>query len=214
MKKSWVLVGAVLAFAGCGKYLTWRTKPPATTVTGKLNIMVDDTRQKKGLVKDTRIVATEPGPYMIPIDKRLDTPTEAAESIRDMLGQAALSSGVGVAAVGEKGTANLMVELNGLHCTGHWPVFIASFAAGITLVDPTTMAVRMPTQAITVQGGAGDCQNAHKDALTKAYLEAEKLMGADGFKQAAAAVPAGTAAADPAAAPAPATPPPSSNSGW
>ncbi len=218
MRKAMLVVGlgSVMAFAACGRYLQWKSAAPAATVVGKVAVQVEDQRQAKGIVKDLRVVGVAPGYMNIPTEIRLETPTEAAESLRDLFGQAALSAGVGVAALDDKApSAVLKVNVGYLQCGGFWPVFIANFVGSVELRDPVTGAVRMPEQAINIKDGSSDCQSAHRNMLTKVYAEAHKLMMAQGFKDAAAAsaAPAAAPAADaapaaaPAASPAPAATP-------
>jgi hypothetical protein len=194
-------VAAVAALAvGCGgRWLRWKAKPAASTMVGKADITVADHREPKKGGMDPRHVGNERNGWGVPFAIRLRSPTEAAESIRDFIGQAAMSSGVGVAAPGEPVTGRIAVEIQQLWCDGYPPVYKANMVAAITVVGPDN-SPRMPAVPLVAEGGHMGCQWAYQNMLTKAYDQAMALMSQQGFKDAVA----GAGAAPP---PAP-TPPP------
>lgn len=179
---------ALTTLAACGGgYLRWKARPAAPAVVGKIAILVNDSRPEKNPQNsDRRVVGMQPGFANIPTPIRLPTETEAAESVRDMLGQAALTAGIGVAPAGDPApSAKVMVDMGYLWCTGFWPVFRAGLVAGITVIDPATNQPRTQPMLLKTEGGAGDCQSAHRDNLTKAYDAAVAMMASPEFKGAA-----------------------------
>jgi len=203
------VVVAGFALSGCGHYLQWKAQPPAAAVQGKISIAVADVRPPQNGGTDKRIVAMVPGFAMIPTPQRLATPEDAANRIGVLIAEAAQAAGIGLAAPGEAGTAKIMVDMGTLWCTGFFPVFIANSSVTAKIVDPATGAVRVQTEAISAQDGAGDCQGAHRNMLTKLFKGMSTMFATPAVKDAIVAAPAAPAAPAPVAAPAdPAAPAP------
>lgn len=190
-----VRYGAVAAVAvlavGCGgRWLRWKAKPAAPAMVGKADITVADHREPKKGGADPRHVGNERNGWGIPFAVRLRTPTEAAESIRDFIGQAAMSSGVGVAAPGEPVTGRIAIEIQQMWCDGYPPVYKANLVAAVTVVGPDN-SPRLPPVPLMVEGGHMGCQWAYENMLTKAYAQAMALMSQQSFKDAIAGTPGG-----------------------
>ena len=201
-----VVALAVVAFgaAGCfGRYLRWRAMPAAAALVGKVELVVVDHREPKRGGIDTRVIGNERNGWGIPFAIRLPTPTEAGESVRDLFGMAANSSGIGVAPIGDTAiTSRVSVEIQNLWCDGYPPVYKASMIAAVSLLGPDN-SVRMPAVPLAVEGVGWGCQAAYEKALSNGYQAAVALMSQEGFRAAAAS--GGTAVAPPP--PAPVAPP-------
>jgi hypothetical protein len=181
---------ALLAVGCGGRWLRWQARPPAPAMVGKVEITVADHRAPKRGGANPRHVGDERNGWGIPFPITLRSPTEAAESIRDLIGQAARSSGVGIAAPGEPVSGRIVVEIEELWCDGAPPDYTARVAAAITVVgaDDSPPAAAAAPQRVTVEGGHVDCQRAYEDVLTKAYDRMTALMSQPGFKEAVGAV--------------------------
>jgi|GEM_PF-3478939 len=198
-----VAVTSVAFVAGCfGHYLRWRALPPAASLVGKVELVVVDHREPKRGGIDTRVIGNERNGWGIPFAIRLPTPTEAGESVRDLFGMAANSSGIGVAPVGDTAiTSRVSVEIQNLWCDGYPPVYKASMMASVSLLGPDN-SIRMPAVPLAVEGVGWGCQAAYEKALTNGYQAAVGLMSQEGFRAAAAS--GGVAVSPPPPAPAPA----------
>jgi hypothetical protein len=191
---------AIAGVAACGgRYLRWNAQGPAPAVAGKVDITVADHREEKKGGADPRLVGNERNGWGIPFAIRVRTPTEVSESVRDLLGQAALTAGVGVTAMGDQSaTAKLAVEIQQMWCDGYPPAYKANLLASVALLGPDGQ-VRVPGMPLASDGAHMNCQGAYQNALTRAYEAAVAMMSAQPFKDAATG--AGGA------------PPPSSNDG-
>ena len=113
-------VTSLAAATACGgPWLKWRAQPAAPTLVGKVSVAVTDHRVSTQGGDDPRLIGSERGALFIPNALRLDEPTDAANAIRDLVGQAALTAGIGVApADGGGGGVKIAVELSTLWCEG------------------------------------------------------------------------------------------------
>jgi hypothetical protein len=209
MKRATLIVAAgsalVAAGIGCGgRWMVWNAKPAAPAVAGKIMITVADHREVKKGGDDPRVVGQERNGWGIPFAIRLPTPTEYAESVRDLIGQAALTAGIGVAPAGDMtGTARIQIDVAQGWCDGYFPVYKANLAGTVALLGPDG-APRMQPMAISVDDGAGDCHSAYRKMLTKLYDTAVGMMSSPQFKDAATAGAPGGAPPPPPPAAAPA----------
>ena len=206
MKKSALIVvaGALLIACG-GRWMTWRAQPAAPAVAGKIMITVADHREVKKGGDDPRVVGQERNGWGIPFAIRLPTPTEAADSVRDMLGQAALTAGVGVAPMGDMtGSAKVAVEIQSMWCDGYSPVYKAGMTASVMVLGPDN-AVRVPGMPLQAEDGAWNCHDAYRNMLTKAYQQAVAMMSQPQIRDALTAA-GGAAPPPPGGAPPPPAP--------
>ena len=143
-------------------------------------ITVADHREEKKGGKDTRVIGIEPQNNgftgLIPLPLKLKSPTEVADALRDLLGQAALSSGIGVAPQGDPApTSKLSVEVQTFWCTGFPPVMKVNITASAILLGPDG-AVRVPGQPLQAEDGSVSCQHAYMKALNTLYTNAQGLF--------------------------------------
>jgi hypothetical protein len=187
----WLLASALaVTTLGCGPYLRWEARPAMPMVAGKLAISVADNREPKKGGDDKRVIGYQPGPFAIPDPIRMPTETEVADTMHELLGQAALAAGIGVAPVGDPTpTGKLAVEVQTFWCAGFTFHFVVNIAASMMVIDPASGAVRVPGQPISVEDSAGDCRSAYRKALTKAFDMAAIAFAQPGMKQAAVGAP-------------------------
>jgi hypothetical protein len=168
-----------------GHWMTWRMQPAAPAVAGKVQITVADHREEKKGGADPRVVGNERNGWGIPFAIRLPMPTDAADSVRELLGQAAMTAGIGVAPLGDPtGTSKLAVEIQAMWCDGYSPVYKANMTASVMVLGPDG-SVRVPGQPIQVEDGAWNCHDAYRNMLTKAYQQAVAMMAQAPFRGAA-----------------------------
>lgn len=184
------LVGTILiAAAACGgpeRYLMWRAAPAAAAVSGKLAIEVHDKRDPKKGGDDTRAVGLGTGFGGIPQVIRLKSHAAAAEQIHDYLGQAALASGLALAAPGDAApSGKAVVEIQTLWCSGYEFVFKADVTLSVMFVDPATNAALTSAVPFHTDDGDSNCREAYRKALSKGFDAASAL-----FAQGKAAAPA------------------------
>jgi hypothetical protein len=175
------LAGAMLMIAAaCGgpyRYLTWRTQPPAPALVGKVTIAVVDHRVAGRGGDDPTEVGSERGALLVKSTLRMSTPTEVAEAIHDLLGQAALTAGIGVAAPDSAGgTAKIAVEIQSLWCEGVMAAYTrAQLGANLTVLAPDG-SVRLAGVPLQVEGGGGSCSGAFERLMANAYASAVAVM--------------------------------------
>jgi hypothetical protein len=193
MRNLTLLAAAALALTGCGPYLRWDARPSAPMVRGKVIISVADNREPKKGGAEKQEIGMQPGAFAIPETIRLPSPYDVAETMRELLGQAALTAGVGVAPVGDNaGTSKIAVEVQTFWCTGWTFHFVTNVSASVMIIDPAG-AVRVPGMPLTVEDSAGDCRTAYRKALTRAYETAVAMLSQPNIQAAAiGAAPPGT----------------------
>ncbi|HXU70522.1 MAG TPA: hypothetical protein VN947_14390 [Polyangia bacterium] len=172
------LWGATLvSAAGCGgELMTWRKQPPAPSLAGKVVITVADRRAGSQGGDDPSLVGSEHGALFIPHALRLSGPTEAADRIRTLVAEAALTAGVGVAPPGDgSGTARLAVEIHNMWCDGISLAYTKARLIASAIVTGPEGAVRanMPLQ---VEGAGAHCSDAYETMLNNAYSSASAQM--------------------------------------
>jgi hypothetical protein len=186
--------------SGCNlPLLTYHSQPAAPMVAGKVAITVTDKREPELGGKDPRVVGQERNGWGSPLPVRASTPTEAEETLRDLLGQAALTAGIGVAkATDPTPTAKVTVEIQRMWCDGYSPVYKADLTANVTVLGADG-SVRMPAQELKSEDGSWSCHDAYRNMLTKTYTQAVAMMSQPPFKDAVV----GAAHAPPPPAPLP-----------
>jgi hypothetical protein len=160
-----------------GPWLTWRAQPPAPTLVGRVTIAVTDHRIGPQGGDDPCVIGSEHGVLLIPSALRLSEPTEAADTIRDLIGHAALSAGIGVAPADDAaGSAKIAVEIQSMWCEGVLAAYTKARLGGSLVVIGRDGAVRVPGMAIQVEGAGGSCRDAYHTMLTNAYSQATALL--------------------------------------
>lgn len=196
-KVSFALLSVVLV--GCGPYLQYKAQPAAPSPAGKIIVEVRDNREPKVGGDKKEVVGLQTGSFGIPTAIRVPTPTTVTETMTKLVGEAAMSAGVGVAAKGDEAgaTARVIVDVQRFWCTGYNPVYKGDVTASLTVLDPNGQQVRIPGQPVHGQDGGMNCQGVFKKALTDFFSATKAMLAMDNIK--AAATGANTQAAPPPA---------------
>src|SRR3954471_1526079 len=122
-KVSFALLSLV---AGCGgSYLQYKSQPPAPSPAGKIIVEVRDSREPKVGGDKKELVGMQTGAFGIPTAIKVGSPTTVAETVQKLVGEAAMSAGVGVAGKGEEAgaTARVIIGIQRFWCTGYNPAY-------------------------------------------------------------------------------------------
>jgi len=168
------LAGALLALsAACTPVMSWRAQPAAPTLTGKVSVAVTDKRVGPQGGDDPSVIGTERGALMIPSAIRLSEPTEAADRLRELVTQAALTAGIGVA---DGAGTRIAVEVRNMWCEGVIMAYTKAYLVGVMSVLGPDGAPRTAPMNISVEAGSGDCKRAYIQMLTNAYSQVAALL--------------------------------------
>jgi hypothetical protein len=191
------LVLCSLLLGGCfGPYLRWNAMPPAPMVAGKAEIVVADHREPKKGGLDPTHIGNERNGFGIPFPIRLGSTVDAGMTVREVIAQALLAAGVGVAPLGDMQiSSRVQIEVQQMWCDGYMG-YKANLLAIVSVLGPDN-SVRVAPTPIAAEEGGFNCQAAYERALTKVGAAAVAV-----FSQ-----PAVQAAAVGAAPPPPPPPP-------
>jgi hypothetical protein len=178
------IAGTLLATAAAcgGPIMSWRGQPASLAQTGKVTVAVTDRRVGPQGGDDPSVIGSERGALMIPSAIRLSEPTEAADKLRELVTQAALTAGIGVVDAG--GKARIAVDVQNMWCEGIFAAYTKARLGGLLNVlgpDGTPRTAAMPIQ---VEGAAGDCKSAYQQMLTNAYSQVAALLSQPAVKAA------------------------------
>lgn len=169
------LAGTLLAMAAaCTPVMSWRAQPAAPTLTGKVTVAVTDKRTGPQGGDDPSVIGTERGALLIPSAIRLSEPTEPADRLRELVTQAALTAGIGVAPDGRG--ARIALEVRNMWCEGVIMAYTKAYLIGAMTVLGPDGAPRTAPMNISVEAASGDCKRAYIDMLTNAYSQIAALL--------------------------------------
>lgn len=172
------LLALSLFAAGCGgTYLQYKPMPPAPTPAGKIIVEVRDSREtgKGGDHKER--VGMMTGTFGIPSPVKASSPTEVSEVMARLIGEAAMSAGIGVAAPNDPGaTSRVIVDVQRLWCTGYSPVYKGDVTASLQIMDPAGQQLRIPGQPLHADDTGMDCRRIYRKALTDLFKNAQALF--------------------------------------
>jgi hypothetical protein len=199
MHKTLSFAALSLLAVGCGPYLQYRSQPPAPSPAGKVIVEVRDSREPKKGGDKKEEVGVRTGAFGIPDEIRVDSPMTVTETMHKLVTEAALASGIGVAAQGQEAsaTARVVVDINRLWCAGYRPVYKGDVTASMMVLDPNGQQVRVVGQPVHGEDGGMDCKRIYKKALTDFFNNARALFTMPQVKDAATG--ANTRAAPPPA---------------
>ena len=178
MLKTSSLFALSLLAVGCGPYLQYKPMPPAPTPAGKIIVEVRDSREPgKGGTHHER-VGMMTGMFGIPSPVEAKSPTEVTDVMAKLIGEAAMSAGIGVAQAGDQSgaTARVIVDVQRLWCTGYNPVYKGDVTASLEVTDPAGQQVRIPGQPLHADDGGIDCRRIYRTALTNLFKNAQALV--------------------------------------
>jgi hypothetical protein len=174
----------IVAAAGCGPYLQYTAQPRSPTPSGKIIVDVRDNREPKFGGEKKNEVGIQSGAFDLPSTIRVESGTTVADTMRRLIGDAALAAGVGVAATTDDpgATARVVVEVTRLWCTGYRPAYRADITVNLSIADPTGREVRLPPQAVHAENGGLDCRRGYQRALTEFLNNTKALFATEQVK--------------------------------
>jgi hypothetical protein len=171
---------SLLVAAGCGPshYLIWEAAPPAPGVMGRAAISVADRREAKKGGQDPSVVGFQRNGWGIPFAIHIGGPEQLSMDMHDLIAQAALSAGIGVAAPGQDqgATSRIVIEIQNFWCDGYWPVYKGGVVASVVITDAATNQVRIPGQPLQAEGSDGQCRGAYHKALNSLFMTARAMF--------------------------------------
>jgi hypothetical protein len=168
--------------AACGgPIMSWRAQPPAPALTGKAAVVVTDKRRGPQGGDDPSVIGSERGAFLVASAVRLAEPTEAADKLRDLVTQAALTAGIGV---GPAGSARIALDVHDLWCEGVVMAYTKARLVGVMAVLGPDGAPRTPAMPVQVEAGGGDCKRAYQHMLSNAYSEITSILSTPAIKAA------------------------------
>jgi hypothetical protein len=162
--------------------MSWRAQPPAPTLTGKATVVVTDKRRGPQGGDDPSVIGSERGAFMVASPVRLSEPTEAADKLRDLVTQAALTAGIGVAPAA--GGARIALDVHDLWCDGVWLAYTKARLVGVMAVLGPDGAPRTAAMPVQVEAGGGDCKGAYQHMLSNAFSAVTSLLSSPAVKAA------------------------------
>jgi hypothetical protein len=162
---------------GCGPYLQYAAQPRSPTPSGKIIVDVRDNREPKFGGEKKNEVGIQSGAFDLATAIRVEGATTVADTMRRLVGDAALAAGIGVATTNDDpaATARVVVEVTRLWCTGYRPAYRADITANLSIADPTGREIRLPAQAVHAENGGLDCRRAYQRALS-GFLNSAKAL--------------------------------------
>lgn len=181
------LAALSLLAAGCGPYLQYRAQPPAPSPVGKVIVEVRDRREPNQGGDHKEQVRMRSGAFGVPDEIRVDGAMTVSETMRQLVSDAALAAGIGVAAKGQEAgaTARVVVDIDRLWCAGYHPVYKGDVTASLMVLDPAGQQVRVAGQPVRGENGGTDCKRIYKKALTDFFNNARALLSAPRLRDAA-----------------------------
>jgi hypothetical protein len=189
----------MLCAVGCGPYLQYKTMPPAASPAGKIIVDVRDSREPKAGGTNHEQVGMQTGSFGIPSPIRIESPTKMVETMHQLVSEAALAAGVGVATSDgdPTATARVIVDVQRFWCTGYNPVYKGDITASVSVLDPAAQQVRVPGQPVHSEDGGMNCRSIFRKALTDFFVATRTMLSMPPVV--AAATGANTQAAPPPA---------------
>ncbi|HEY2743374.1 MAG TPA: hypothetical protein VGL86_02070 [Polyangia bacterium] len=165
-----------LATAGCGPMLQYRATPPAPTLYGRVVVEVRDGREPKAGGGKHEEVGMQTGTFGIPDMITVDGPTTVADTMRQLVSDAARAAGIGVSQDGSGATARIFVDVQRLWCTGYSPAYKADVTASLSVMDPSGRQIRVPGMPIHAEDGGMKCKRVFRHALTDFFAATRAML--------------------------------------
>jgi hypothetical protein len=177
MAKTTLYVALVLCAAGCGPILQYNGAPPAPALRGRVIVDVHDGREvKAGGDKPEEVGFGDAGAFGIPAMLRVDGPTVVADTMRQLVTDAARAAGIGITD-GPGATARVVVDVQRLWCAGYGG-FQGTVTASISVLDPSGQQIRVPGARISAADGGIKCRRIFKHALSE-FFRSTRAMFSD-----------------------------------
>jgi len=174
-------VRAIVAFAlfasGCGGLLSYKGAAPAPVQRGRVVIDVRDSREPTSGGAKHEEVGVHAGAFGIPDMLTVDGPTVVADTMHQLVAEAARSAGIGVTDAPNAATARVLVDVQRLWCAGYGG-YHAAVTASISVYDPSGQQIRVPGVPISAEDGGLKCKRVFHHALTD-FFRATRAMFAN-----------------------------------
>jgi hypothetical protein len=177
MNSKLAFVALSLAAVGCGPYLQYKTQPPMPPLQGKVIVDVRDSREPGQGGNQHEQVGVHRGSFGIPDTLKVESDTTVADTVHQIIGDAAMAAGLGVAAKGDEAgaTARVIVDIQRFWCVGYGG-YKGDVSASVQVTDPAGQQVRIPGQPVAASDGGIDCRRIYKKALTDFLVAAKALL--------------------------------------
>jgi hypothetical protein len=156
-----------LGAVGCGPYLQYRAARPAPVQNGRIVIDVRDGREPKAGGSKHEEVGFHRGSFGIPDMLVVEGPTVVADTMRQLVADAARAAGFGVTD-GPGATARVVVDVQRLWCAGYGG-YHAAVSASISVLDPSGQQIRVPGIPVSAEDGGINCKRMFRHTLTEFF---------------------------------------------
>ena len=199
MPKTPFFATLTLLAVGCGPYLQYKSMPPSASPVGKIIVDVRDSREPKNGGLQHQQVGLQTGSFGIPSPIRVEKPTTVVDTMHQLVSEAALAAGIGVATTMDdpSATARVIVDVQRFWCTGYNPVYKGDITASVSITDGAAQQIRVPGQPVHTEDGGMNCRGIFKKALTDFFVATRAMLTMPNVM--AAATGANTQAAPPPA---------------
>jgi hypothetical protein len=170
------LCALVFAASGCGGLLSYDAARPAAVQRGRVLVDVRDTRPPKEGGNKHEEVGVHAGAFGIPDMLTVDGETVVADTMRQLVADAARAAGIGVTD-GPGATARVVVDVQRLWCAGYGG-YHGAVTASVSVLDPSGQQIRVPGVRVNGEAGGIKCKRIFHHALTD-FFRATRAMFSD-----------------------------------
>jgi hypothetical protein len=169
------LLAFAVAAAGCGGLLSYKGAPPAPVQRGRVVIDVRDSREPKAGGAKHEEVGVHAGAFGIPDMLTVDGPTVVADTMHQLVVEAARSVGIGVTDAPGGATARVLVDVQRLWCAGYGG-YHAAVTASISVYDASGQQVRVPGVPVSAEDGGLKCKRVFHHALSEFFRATQAMF--------------------------------------
>jgi hypothetical protein len=137
---------------------------------------VRDSREPKAGGSKHEEVGVHAGAFGIPDMLTVDGETVVADTMRQLVADAARAAGIGVTD-GPGATARVVVEVQRLWCAGYGG-YHGAVTASVSVLDPSGQQIRVPGVRVNGEAGGIKCKRIFHHALTD-FFRATRAMFSD-----------------------------------
>jgi hypothetical protein len=167
------LLSFTFVAAGCGGLLEYKGAPAAPVQRGRVIVDVRDSREPKAGGAKHEEVGIHSGAFGIPDMLTVDGPTVVADTMHQLVVEAARASCIGVTD-GPGATARVLVDVQKLWCAGYGG-YHATVTASISVYDASGQQIRVPGVPVSAEDGGLKCKRVFRHALTD-FFRATRAM--------------------------------------
>lgn len=168
-----LLVLCSVGSTGCTfrPYLQWSVQAPAPVMEGLVAVKyVPNHRPPKEGGEAISSIGYQRSGWGIPFNINLEGENPSLDrTVFTLVSQALATAGIGMTVpANPQATSHMAIEINQFWCDGYFPVFNATVALEVVLLDPRTAAVRLRVP-VRISEVNSDCQSVYRDVLNKTY---------------------------------------------